>query len=300
MTKRALFVFDWDHITNQYLTFIQKKSEQFDELIFLIDKADQKVHCGQMLLHLRSTFNPCLKIPFYILPLLQRGLSDIAYWLRWRILCPSFERVYIDQASMQQPLQSILRQPVEIFTQPEEFHILNFSSQNCSRGLFISRLQPFHVGHAEILQRMSQMVEEILIIIAMGNKSHEFNNIATGGERLAMINGYMHASFPQRYHLVALPYSHYSMENFYELEYLLPPFQSVHTNNPQVAAMAHTAGYPVISHSIQKKISSTIIREQIAKGEDYAPNVPANTYQFLQESEIPMRLRQLHTKENRE
>ena len=198
-------------------------------------------------------------------------------------------------------MQQVLRVPVEISDNQPGANLL-FSARkppSKTRGLFITRAQPFHWGHAAILKTISQDMEEVIIVIAMANQSHTLANIATAGERLAMLLPYLQEAMPQRYYLAAMPYSDFSMENFYELEYLLPAFNAVYTHNPNVEVLAQSAHYPVRSSFVGNGISSSLIRECLRKEEPFADYVPGNVFEFINQSGIAERLKKLHKLENR-
>ena len=293
MTRRALFVFNWCDFTQKKLAFILKVSTRYDELIFLIDKADDLSFSGDILVQLNTIFSAKIKIRYYLLLAPRKGLSKISHWLRWRILCPTFECIYIDNLSDQEKMKSILRVRVEVFVECENNTLL-FPIEKKIRGLFITRAQPFHLGHAAILEQMKKEVEEVIIIIAMANLSHTKCNIATAGERLTMLLPYLDDTMPNRYYLIALPYSDFTMENFYELEYLLPRFDYVYTNNPKVEVLAQTAGYQVKTCQVSLSISGSLIRECILNDTPYRHLLPESVYQLIAKSQIPERLKKIN------
>lgn len=296
MCKRALFIFDWHRFTNIQLEFIQQKSDDYEELIFLIDRPEEILFCGDLLEQLNKILSKQIAKPFYLLPVPRKNLSDMYYWIRCRILSPTFEKVYLSHSL----LQSFIREPVEIFDKPDKSTLItNCKPSRKSRGLFITRAQPFHVGHAAILGQIMEEKEEVIVIVAMANESHTHLNVATAGERLAMILPLLNEMIPGRYYLAAMPYSNFTMENFYELEYLFPSFESVHTNNPIVKAMAQTAGYQIKVHPITNGISSTSIRKYMCNDQSFENTVPVTVYKFLSQSCIPQRLKTISENESR-
>ena len=110
MVKRALFIFDWARLTEQHLAFIQSQAEKYDELIFLLDRAEElghSVHTGELLASLKSILSSRLNKPFYLFPVPVKGLPELYRWIRWRMLCPTFITVYIDDPSKQEQLQLV-------------------------------------------------------------------------------------------------------------------------------------------------------------------------------------------------
>ena len=346
MPKRALFVFDWQRLTEQHFRFVEDQAARYDELIFLIDRPDERMapamavkqlSCGSLLELLNGTLSTRLNKPFYILPVAGKALPNLYYWLRCKMLCPPIEQVYIDQQDLLAPILSILKTPVEIveivnagsgrslfmedIIKEILFHRshrkglvgwLNQTGENfaepgeasddwkpTSRGLFITRAQPWHLGHAAFIEQMKEEVEEVIVVLAMANKSHQPTDIATAGERMEMVLPWLHENLPGRFYLVPMPYSDFTMENIYELAYLLPSFQQVYTSNPTIEAMAVTAGYAI--RSLQKPIaaSGTMIRDCIRNDQPYQEHLPETIYHYLQGSAIPERLKKIHERENR-
>lgn len=305
MTKRALFVCDWCKLSNNQLMLLTDLSEHYEELIFLIDRAEEIIGLGDLWVQLQGIFSKRINKPFYLFPIVRKGVSDLYHWLRWRILCPPFEKVYIDtdETSQQHAMEAVLRMPVEVIGRSENKEEMVFSSDDMlpsrSRGLFILRAQPFHRGHAAIIEQMSQESEEIIVVVAMANVSHSAENIATGGERLAMILPFLYETVPHRYYLATMAYSEFSLENFYELEYLLPPFTCVYTNNPSVEALAKSCAYPTKAVIVDQYVSGTMIRERMRCCLPYEEYLPPNVFTFLSQSGIDTRLKMINAKEMR-
>jgi nicotinamide-nucleotide adenylyltransferase len=301
MAKRALFVFDWQRLTEQHLAFIITQAERYDELIFLVDRSEEfgkPLHAGELLTALKSIFSLRLDKPYYLFPVIGKGMPVLYHWLRWRILCPAFSVVYIDNPIIQTQLQHVLKTTVEVFS-PKDRDPLLLSARQATRGLFIKRAQPFHLGHAAFIQQMEQEVEEAIIVVAMANRSHQPADIATAGERVEMIQPWLQAVIPQRHYLIPLPYSDFTMENLYELEYLLPSFEYIYTSNPTIMAMADTAHYFVRQLHKNIDVSSTMIRDCILKDQPYREYLPESVYNYLQRSDIPGRIKKLEEKEKR-
>lgn len=302
MCKRALFVYDWQNITLSHLACIQQQALLYNELVFVIDHAEQLaggLRCGQQMELIRDLLRQYIQVPFYLLPVTGKGVQPLHYWLRWRILCPAFDAVFSDEVGTVAAMQSVLGVPVN--AQAFSGTPVSFGLQrNCTRGLFITRAQPFHNGHLAYIQQMSREVDEVVVVIAMANRSHQPEDFATGGERLAMLLPVLEQEIAGRYYLVALPYSDFSMENMYELEWLLPQFQYVYTVNPGVAVLAHSAGYETRALEARIPVSGTLIRECIVAREPYQHMMPDSVHTFLRQQGLDTRLLLLHEQENRE
>ena len=56
-----------------------------------------------------------------------------------------------------------------------------------TRGLFVGRFQPFHLGHLAAIKYVLKKVDELVIVIGSAQYSHRRNNPFTAGERLVMV-----------------------------------------------------------------------------------------------------------------
>jgi nicotinamide-nucleotide adenylyltransferase len=55
------------------------------------------------------------------------------------------------------------------------------------RGVFVGRFQPFHKGHMEVIKKIVNEVDELVIIVGSSQYSHMLDNPFTAGERITMI-----------------------------------------------------------------------------------------------------------------
>ncbi|PUZ30536.1 nicotinamide-nucleotide adenylyltransferase [Chitinophaga costaii] len=301
---RALFALDWRNVTDAQLTEIIALQAHYTELVLVISRPETLLDshspmiCHDLMPALQQLLQTHLHLPFYLLPIPGKGVPDYYHWLHWRILCPAFHHVFIDTPAQKNAMEVIFRVPITVI--PRNGLPLTLPAvPKKQRGIFITRAQPFHNGHAAYLAQMQQEVEEVIVVIGVANQSHTASNFATAGERLEMVKPYLQHTWPGRHHLVALPYSDFSLENFYELEYLLPDFNTVYTINTSTITYAQTAGYPIKHLNIQLDVSGTHIRHCMAQDQPYAHLVPPPVYDYLQEGPLIRRLKQLLEKENR-
>lgn len=306
MHNSALFTLDWQRLTIDQLAFIKQQEQSYDELIFVLDEADEfpmrhkGLLCSDLMARLQQLLYKELSRPFFLLPISGKGQSRFYQWLRWRLLCPSFQQVFTDRPEDRQALQAVLKTNVQLIPIGNAREVIYPASQNhVRRGLFITRAQPLHSGHVAFMEQMALETDEVITVIAMANRSHQANDVLTAGERLTMTAPVLRSIAPGRHYLTAFPYSDYTMENFYELELLLPAFHYVYTTNPTVATMALSAGYETRGLKTRIPISSTIIRDHIIHDKPYNTLVPDSVHNFLQEKHIADRLKLLTTKEQR-
>jgi len=56
-----------------------------------------------------------------------------------------------------------------------------------SRGLYVGRFQPFHLGHLHAIKYVLSQVDEVIIVIGSAQYSHRLDNPFTAGERVTMV-----------------------------------------------------------------------------------------------------------------
>ena len=54
-------------------------------------------------------------------------------------------------------------------------------------ALLIGRFQPFHLGHVRAIEYALHRADRLVVVIGSSQKSHEFRNPVTAGERMEMI-----------------------------------------------------------------------------------------------------------------
>jgi len=167
-----------------------------------------------------------------------------------------------------------------------------------TRGLYVGRFQPFHLGHLDAIKTVLKSVDELVIVIGSAQYSHTINNPFTAGERLVMIRhalqdaGVDHS----RFWVVPVPDVHLHMLWVSALEGYTPRFNVVFSNEPLTRRLFMEAGYKVknIRFFERKIYSSTLIREKMVEDESWAALVPKAVAEFIGEIDGVNRLRDLH------
>jgi len=166
-----------------------------------------------------------------------------------------------------------------------------------TRGLYVGRFQPFHLGHLDAIKTVLKSVDELVIVIGSAQYSHNTNNPFTAGERLVMIRhalqdaGVDHS----RFWVVPVPDVHLHMLWVSALEGYTPRFDVVFSNEPLTRRLFMEAGYKVknIGFFERKIYSSTLIREKMVKDESWTTLVPKAVAEFIGEIDGVNRLRDL-------
>jgi nicotinamide-nucleotide adenylyltransferase len=167
-----------------------------------------------------------------------------------------------------------------------------------TRGLYVGRFQPFHLGHLEAIQRVLKETNEAVIVIGSAQYSHNINNPFTAGERLVMIRRALTEADVDysRVWIVPVPDVHLHMLWVAALEGYTPRFKIVYSNESLTRRLFMEAGYKVKSIRFydRKDYNSTLVREKMLKGDSWTSLVPKSVAEFITEIDGVNRLRDLN------
>jgi nicotinamide-nucleotide adenylyltransferase len=167
-----------------------------------------------------------------------------------------------------------------------------------TRGLYVGRFQPFHLGHLKAIQRVLEEADEAVIVIGSAQYSHNTNNPFTAGERLVMIRLALTEAGVDysRVWVVPVPDVHLHMLWVAALEGYTPRFNVVYSNESLTRRLFMEAGYKVKSIQFyeRKDYNSTLVREKMLKGDSWASLVPKSVAEFITEIDGVNRLRDLN------
>jgi len=166
-----------------------------------------------------------------------------------------------------------------------------------TRGLYVGRFQPFHLGHLEAIKKILEEVEELVVVIGSAQYSHHPGNPFTAGERLVMIRTALEEAKVDyaRLWVVPVPDVHLHMMWVAAVEGYTPKFHLVYTNEPLTKRLFMEAGYKVkgIPFYDRQFYSSTIIREKMQQDDSWKPLVPKSVAEFIAEIDGINRVRDL-------
>jgi nicotinamide-nucleotide adenylyltransferase len=166
-----------------------------------------------------------------------------------------------------------------------------------TRGLYVGRFQPFHLGHLKAIQRVLKEADEAVIVIGSAQYSHNTNNPFTAGERLVMIRLALTEADVDysRVWVVPVPDVHLHMLWVAALEGYTPRFNVVYSNESLTRRLFMEAGYKVknIQFYERKDYNSTLVREKMLKGDSWSSLVPKSVAEFITEIDGVNRLRDL-------
>jgi nicotinamide-nucleotide adenylyltransferase len=166
-----------------------------------------------------------------------------------------------------------------------------------TRGLYVGRFQPFHLGHLEAIRIVLKSIDELVIVIGSAQYSHNAKNPFTAGERLVMVRHALQEAGVNysRLWIVPVPNVHLHMLWVSALEGYTPKFNVVFSNEPLTRRLFMEKGYKVknIRFIQRKDYNSTLVREKMLNDESWTKLVPKSVAQFITEIDGVNRLRDL-------
>ncbi len=115
------------------------------------------------------------------------------------------------------------------------------------RGMIVGRFQPFHNGHLNAVKYILSEMDDLIIIIAASQQSHQPNNPFTAGERYEMIHNALVDELKDITRVIIVPANDVKDNGLWvaHLTRLVPKFDIVYANNPLTAFLFKQAGKEV-------------------------------------------------------
>jgi len=150
-----------------------------------------------------------------------------------------------------------------------ESKVVPLLSDTASRALVVLRAQPFHRGHLALVERALEIADESIVLVAAADQSFTTRNPFSAGERLQMIRAAL-APRLSRVWLFAAAAPAWPAGALDELLLSAPPFDTVVTQNPVLAAMSLDAGKKVTALREPYRVDAlplcaTVVRERLAR-----------------------------------
>lgn len=169
------------------------------------------------------------------------------------------------------------------------------------RGILIGRMQPVHNGHMQVINKILQEVDEIIIGIGSAQLSHELKDPFTAGERVVMISQALAEANvdPSRYYIIPMQDINFNAIWPSHVKMLTPPFSIVYSGNPLVKQLFREDGFEVRQPPLYDRIrlSGTEVRRRILEGENWKELVPKATVDVIAEINGLERIKNLSIKE---
>ena len=164
------------------------------------------------------------------------------------------------------------------------------------RGLFIGRFQPYHLGHHEVVKRIIEEVDELIIGIGSAQESHSIENPFTAGERVLMISRALdELEIRKKVYIIPLEDIYRNSLWVAHVCSMVPPFDVVYTNNPLVYRLFKEAGFRVLKPAMVNRTEyhGTEIRRKMLEGEDWEKYVPKAVVEVIKEIKGIERIREI-------
>ena len=164
-----------------------------------------------------------------------------------------------------------------------------------TRGLFIGRFQPFHLGHLNDIKNALKEVDELVIGVGSSDEKHTKDNPFTVKERIEMMDLVLPNNDIQNYTVFPIPDFHDDKRWVEHIETLVPEFDLVYTGN-KWTEKCFKKKYKVKKVKIIKGISSTIIRHKMIKNQDWKAIVPKETADYIKKINGVRRVKRIKSK----
>ncbi len=157
--------------------------------------------------------------------------------------------------------------------------------ERASRGLFVGRFQPFHLGHLEAVKYILSRETEVIIVVGSAQYSHSLENPFTAGERIEMIRRALDREDvdTSRYYLIPVEDVNIHAVWVSHLVSKVPSFQIVYSNEPLTRQLFEDAGYQVedIPFFDRGRYYATEIRQRILNGKPWEKLIPHPVAEFI-------------------
>jgi nicotinamide-nucleotide adenylyltransferase len=155
-----------------------------------------------------------------------------------------------------------------------------------ARGILVGRFQPFHLGHLFAVRQASRGVDELIIVVGSSQKSHEFRNPFTAGERIEMIRETLIADLKiDEHRVILIPVPDTDIHHLwtYQMDILVPRYDRVYTNDPFTKYLFSERGIKVIQTRLYKRreLSASQVRSRMVLDKDWQSLVSSRTAEFI-------------------
>lgn len=164
----------------------------------------------------------------------------------------------------------------------------------------MGRLQPIHRGHMDVIKRILEEVDEVVIGIGSAQLSHTLKDPFTAGERTMMINKALteYGIPPDNYYIT--PIQDVACNSLWvaQVKMLTPPFEVIYSGNSLVERLFIEAGYKVTNPPLYNReiYSGTEVRKRMIHGDDWKTLIPDSVVEVIEEIDGINRIRHLSKK----
>lgn len=169
------------------------------------------------------------------------------------------------------------------------------------RGLLVGRMQPVHQGHLQVIKRILDEVDEVIIGIGSAQLSHTIKDPFTAGERVMMLTKSLAENGISASSYYIIPVQDIECNSLWvaHMEMLTPPFEHVYSGNPLVQRLFMEKGYQVTVPPLfnREVYSGTEVRRRMLANEDWENLLPESVVEVIREIDGIGRIHHLARKE---
>lgn len=155
-----------------------------------------------------------------------------------------------------------------------------------TRGLVIGRFQPFHDGHAKLVEEIVDEVDELVFGIGSAGDSHTVRNPFTAGERIMMATKSIEAmDIDTTVYTVPIEDLNRNSVWVSHVQSMSPRFDIAYSNNPLVVQLFSEAGVEVRQTPMFNRdvLKGSKIREMMVEDGDWERYVPGEVVDVVDE-----------------
>lgn len=172
---------------------------------------------------------------------------------------------------------------------------------NKIRGILIGRMQPVHKGHMQVINKILEEVDEIILGIGSAQLSHDRKNPFTAGERVVMLKKALveYEIDPSRYYIIPMEDINFNAIWPSHVKMMTPPFSIVYSGNSLVKQLFKENGIDVKNPPLYDRLhlSGTEVRKRMIEKSNWKELVPNATVNVVNEINGLERLKNLSIKE---
>ncbi|MCK9151655.1 nicotinamide-nucleotide adenylyltransferase [Methanobacterium alcaliphilum] len=169
------------------------------------------------------------------------------------------------------------------------------------RGLLVGRMQPVHQGHLQVIKRILEEVDEVIICVGSAQLSHTIKDPFTAGERVMMLTKALSENGIPASKYYIIPIQDIACNSVWvaHLKMLTPPFEKVYTGNPLVQRLFIEDHYQVTVPPLYYRdtFSGTEVRKRMLEEEEWQALVPPSVKEVIIEIGGVERIKHLSKKE---
>lgn len=152
-------------------------------------------------------------------------------------------------------------------------------------ALLIGRYQPFHKGHLEVVKKILEDCDKLIIGIGSSQYSGSEDNPFSGEKRKDMIEESLkdEGISPDRYEIILIPDIHDNDKWVDHVKGICPEFDVVYSRNELTQRLFKEASVEVKEQPMYDRhvYNGTLIREKMVVGEDWKDAVPDGTLRVI-------------------